>query len=235
MHHAHQHGILHRDLKPANILLDGQGQPHVTDFGLAKVLSQDSGVTHTGAILGTPSYMAPEQAAGAKGAVTTLADVYSLGAILYELLTGQPPFRGDTPLETLRQVREQEPVPPVAINPKVDRDLETICLKCLAKEPAQRYATAQSLAEDLEHWAAGEPITARPPSMARQLVLFLRKNLRASLWPGAIGLLCGGLGASRRPPAQCCRCSATWPGPMGNFPASSRRCSLFRCRHCPTS
>ena len=195
VHHAHQRGILHRDLKPANILLDTQGQPHVTDFGLAKHLTQDSGVTHTGAILGTPSYMAPEQAAATKGAVTTLADVYSLGAVLYELLTGRAPFKGETPLETLRQVREQEPVPPVEINPRVDRDLETICLKCLDKDPTRRYATAQAFAEDLGHWAAGEPIQARPPSMALLLVLWLRKNLSVSLWPVAIGLVCGGLGA----------------------------------------
>jgi hypothetical protein len=193
VHHAHQRGILHRDLKPANILLDEQGQPHVTDFGLAKRLGGDSKVTQTGAIVGTPSYMAPEQASGKKGAVTTLADVYSLGAILYEMLADRPPFQGATPLDVICQVVADDPAPPSKYGAKLDRDLEAICLKCLQKEPARRYASAQALAEDLEHWLAGEPVHARPPSVALLFWVWLRKNLRATLGPVVIGLSTGGL------------------------------------------
>ncbi len=162
VHYAHQRGILHRDLKPGNILVDSAGEPHLTDFGLAKVLEADDTLTRTEAILGTPSFMSPEQASGQARQATTAVDVYGLGAVLYHQLTGQPPFAGSTTVETIRQVVERDPVPPSQIRPGLDRDLDTICLKCLEKNPAQRYGSAEAMAEDLERWLAVEPIQARP-------------------------------------------------------------------------
>ncbi len=180
VHHAHQRGVLHRDLKPGNILLDAQGQPHVTDFGLARRV--DGGQhTRTGSIVGTPSYMPPEQARGEK-VLTTGVDVYSLGAILYEMLTGRPPFRAATPLDTLLQVLDRDTEPPRKVDPRIDRDLETICLKCLEKDAARRYDSAAALAEDLQRWLNGEPIRARPTMAVERLVKWRGAGLPRQRW-----------------------------------------------------
>jgi len=160
--YAHKMGILHRDLKPSNVLLDSDGRARVTDFGLAKRIAGDDGLTMTGQVMGTPSFMAPEQARGDRGELGPATDVYGLGALLYALVAGRPPFMGDTSVETIRQVLHEEPLPPRRLNPAVDRDLDTICLKCLEKSPAARYQTAEEFAADLDRYARGEPILARP-------------------------------------------------------------------------
>src|SRR5262249_37775839 len=174
VHAAHQCGIVHRDLKPGNILLTADGTPKITDFGLARCLEGPAGLTHSGDPLGTPSYMAPEQAEGKSRDMGPAADTYALGAILYELLTGGPPFRAETAGETLRQVISQDPVPPSRLNAKVPRDLETVCLKCLHKEPQHRYASAAALAEDLHRFLLGEAILARPERRLERLVRLVR-------------------------------------------------------------
>src|SRR5256714_1020347 len=161
VHYAHEHGILHRDIKPGNILLDKNGEPHLTDFGLARLLDTQSSVTRTIDVLGTPSYMAPEQAAGETTKLSKATDVYGLGAVLYQLLTGQPPFAGGTTYETIRLLRDTEPRQPRLLNSEIDRELSTICLKCLEKDPKRRYSSALALAEDLEHWLKHEPIQAK--------------------------------------------------------------------------
>jgi WD40 repeat protein len=176
VHYAHQRGILHRDLKPGNILIDIAGEPHISDFGLAKRIESDSGVTHSGELLGTPAYMAPEAAAGKTRQLTTAADIYGLGVILYELLTGRPPFRAETSVETLHALLHDEPTAPRALNRAVPRDLETICLKCLQKEPAQRYTSARALAEDLRHFIHGEPLQARPVGTADKVWRWCRRK-----------------------------------------------------------
>jgi eukaryotic-like serine/threonine-protein kinase len=193
VHYAHEHGILHRDIKPGNILLDQKGEPHLTDFGLARLVESESTVTRTMEVLGTPSYMAPEQAVGNNAAVSSATDVYGLGAVLYQLLTDQPPFAGGTTYETIKLLLETEPRQPRLLNPKVDRDLSTICLKCLEKDPQRRYSSALALAEDLERWLKHEPIRAKRSGVFTHGRKWLWRNpttagLIASLVTLAIGV-----------------------------------------------
>jgi len=181
VHYAHEHGILHRDIKPGNILLDQKGEPHLTDFGLARLVESESTVTRTMEVLGTPSYMAPEQAVGNNAAVSSVTDVYGLGAVLYQLLTAQPPFAGGTTYETIRLLCDTEPRNPRALNPKIDRDLSTICLKCLEKDPKCRYASALALASDLERWLKHEPIQARHTGVFARGKKWVRRNPTSAL------------------------------------------------------
>src|ERR1041385_5153074 len=176
VHYAHQHGILHRDIKPGNILLDTSGEPHLTDFGLARLVEVDSAVTDTEQIMGTPSYMAPEQAMGPNDQLTSTTDVYGLGAVLYQLLTGHPPFAAETMYETIRLLVETDPREPRFLNRKIDRELSTICLMCLEKDPNRRYPSALALAEDLEHWLKHEPIRAKRSGILTHACKWVQRN-----------------------------------------------------------
>src|SRR5437016_3956821 len=186
VHYAHEHGILHRDIKPGNILLDAKGEPHLTDFGLARLLETESTVTRTMEVLGTPSYMAPEQAVGNNAAVSGATDVYGLGAVLYQLLTGHPPFAGGTTFETIKLLLDTEPRQPRLWNPKIDRDLATICLKCLDKDPQRRYSSALTLAEDLDRWLKHEPILARRTGIFARGKKWVRRNPTGALLAGSL-------------------------------------------------
>src|SRR5213595_3792978 len=187
--YAHEHRILHRDIKPGNILLDAKGEPHLTDFGLARLVESESTVTRTMEVLGTPSYMAPEQAVGNNAAISSATDVYGLGAVLYQLLIGQPPFAGGTTYETIKLLLDTEPRQPRLLNPKIDRDLSTICLKCLEKDPQRRYSSALALAEDLERWLKHEPIQARHTGIVARGRKWMQRNpTRAGLMASLIAL-----------------------------------------------
>src|SRR5207253_6716 len=194
VHYAHEHGILHRDIKPGNILLDAKGEPHLTDFGLARLVESESSVTQTLDVLGTPSYMAPEQAVGNNAAVSSATDVSGLGAVLYQLLTGHPPFAGGTTYETIKLLEDTEPRPPRLLNPKVDRDLSTICLKCLEKDPKRRYASAFALAEDLERWLKHEPILARHTGIVARGKKWVRRNPTSALLAASLVALAAAAG-----------------------------------------
>src|SRR5437868_10375270 len=194
VHYAHEHRILHRDIKPGNILLDKKGEPHLTDFGLARLVEHESTVTNSLDILGTPSYMAPEQAAGQTKNLTAAADVYALGAVFYHMLTGHPPFTGGTTYETIRMVLETEPRTPRAWNSKIDSDLSTICLKCLGKDPQRRYQTAEALAQDVEHWLRHEPILARRTGLLLRGNKWLQRNTAVAVSVASLAGLAATMG-----------------------------------------
>src|SRR6266699_2068970 len=194
VHYAHSHGILHRDIKPGNILLDVKGEPHLTDFGLARLVESESTVTRTLEVLGTPSYMAPEQAMGNNAAVSSATDVYGLGAVLYQLLTGHPPCAGGTTYETIKLVLDTEPRQPRLLNPKIDRELSTICLKCLEKDPKRRYSSALALAEDLERWLQHEPIRARRTGLFTRGKKWMRRNPTIALLILSLAALAAAIG-----------------------------------------
>src|SRR5438874_2982469 len=192
--YAHEHSILHRDIKPGNILLDGKGEPHLTDFGLARLVETESTVTRTLEVLGTPSYMAPEQAVGNNAGIGSVTDVYGLGAVLYQLLTGHPPFAGGTTYETIKLLLDTEPRQPRLWNSKIDRDLSTICLKCLEKDPKRRYSSALALAEDLEHWLKHEPIQARRTGIIGRSRKWVRRNPSSALLTASLIALAAAAG-----------------------------------------
>src|SRR5256886_9494070 len=192
--YAHEHGILHRDIKPGNVLLDGKGEPHLTDFGLARLVETESTMTRTLEVVGTPSYMAPEQAVGNNAAVSTVTDVYGLGAVFYQLLTGQPPFAVGTTYETIKLLLDTEPRQPRVLNPKIDRDLSTICLKCLEKHPERRYSSALALAEDLECWLKHEPIIARHTGIITRGKKWVRRNPTSALLAASLVALAAAAG-----------------------------------------
>src|SRR3989454_2446632 len=194
VHYAHEHGILHRDIKPGNILLDAKGEPHLTDFGLARLVESESTVTRTLEVLGTPSYMAPEQAVGNNTAVSHATDVYGIGAVLYQLLTGHPPFAGGTTYETIKLLLDTEPRLPRVLNPKIDRDLSTICLMCLEKDPKRRYSSALALGEDLERWLKHEPIQARRAGVFTRGRKWVRRNPTSALLAASLVALAAASG-----------------------------------------
>jgi serine/threonine protein kinase/Tfp pilus assembly protein PilF len=194
VHYAHEHGILHRDIKPGNILLDQKGEPHLADFGLARLVETESTLTRTKDLMGTPSYMAPEQAVGNNAKITRATDVYGLGAVLYQLLTGDPPFAGGTTYETIKLLLDAEPKQPRLLNPKIDRDLSTICLKCLEKDPKRRYSSALALTEDLEHWLKHEPILARRTGIFTRGRKWVRRNPTSALLAAALIALAAVIG-----------------------------------------